>query len=166
MAEDDRFDSDFSGQVNEHMAKSFESFDAKNLFSEIIPSTAKILDRKLDVDGKQYVSWKKAIQLFLGGIGKREHLTSDPPSDASRLKWMMEDQRLLGFIFNSLDGEVQDNTIHCETVKELWEFLKSLYSGKDSLTQLYDLCQALFHLDGKGKTLSQIYTEYNRIFEQ
>ena len=51
----------------------------------------------------------------------------------------MEDKQLFGLIFNTLESEVQDNTNHCETIKELKKFLnENIYSGKENLTQLYD----------------------------
>ena len=36
-------------------------------------------------------------------------------------------------------AEVKDNTIHYQTIKELWESIESLYSRKDNLHKIYDL---------------------------
>ena len=51
-------------------------------------------------------------------------------------------------------------------MKELWDYIESVYPRKDNLTHLYDLCQILFHMKAKGKTLSQIYIEFNCIYEE
>ena len=68
--------------------------------------------------------------------------------------------KIIGYLYrslNTLDNKIQYNNIHYNIVKELWEYIESVYYGNDNLTQQYDMCQALFCMDTKGKTLSQIY---------
>ena len=67
---------------------------------------------------------------------------------------------------NTLTSEVEDNTVHCSTIKELWKSIGSFYSNKDNLHQIYDLTLSLFQPDKRGKTNSQINTTFNRLFEQ
>ena len=42
----------------------------------------------------------------------------------------------------------------------------SLYSSNDDLHQIYDLTLSLFQLDGRDKTNTQIYIEFNHVYEQ
>ena len=54
----------------------------KKIVEELIPSTTKITDQKLNPKGRQYHSWKRVTQLFLGGAGRKDHITKEPPTDA------------------------------------------------------------------------------------
>ena len=73
---------------------------------------------------------------------------------------------IMKLISNTLDNEIQDNTIHYNIVKELWKYIESVYFGKDNITELYDLFKTMFCIEVKGKTLSQIYINFNRTHEE
>ena len=41
--------------------------------------------------------------------------------DSTKGKWIVDDQRLLRLVCNTLIAEVEDNTVHYQTVKKLSE---------------------------------------------
>ena len=55
----------------------------------------------------------------LNEVGMSNHLTQELPIDDTKAKWTMDNQRLLGLMCNTIMIEVKDNTIHCQTIKEL-----------------------------------------------
>ena len=64
----------------------------------------------------------------------------------------MEDRRLFKLMCYTLNIEIEDNTIHCSAIKELWESIMSLYFRKDDLHHIYDLTLSLFQHKKRGKT--------------
>ena len=101
--------------------------------SELTPAATELIDQKLDSEGCWYIPWKESIQLFLDVIGKQDHLRAEPLKDPTKAKWI-DDRLLFILIYNTLESEVQDYIVHCNTVKELWELLESIYSKKDHVT--------------------------------
>lgn len=115
--------------------------------SEIISGTC-FTDKKLD--GKNYFQWKKIIKLTLTGMEKDDHLTKDAPTNAKQTKtWATNDARIFSQMLNSLDSTVTALVTHVETVKELWDYLEVLYSGKDNLRRIYDLSQDFYRAKRK-----------------
>ncbi|VFQ60815.1 unnamed protein product, partial [Cuscuta campestris] len=88
---------------------------------------SKITERKLN--SSNYLEWVTTIKLYLRSTDKDDHMTDDPPKDATTKKvWLRDDARLFLQIRNSIDGDVLGLVGHCETVKDLMEYLEFLYS--------------------------------------
>ena len=64
---------------------------------------------------------------------KVDHLTDDP-SEVNRVTWLHDDAKLILPIRNSIESHVFSMVSHCETVKELMNYLAFLYSGKQNIT--------------------------------
>ena len=78
-----------------------------------LPVDGKIIDWKLDLEGRWYVTWKRAIQFFSDEVGMFDHLTQKPLTNGTKVKWIVDDQRLLRLVCNILITKVEDNTVHC-----------------------------------------------------
>lgn len=72
-----------------------------------------------ELSGSNYLEWSKTIQIYLRGINKDSHLTSDPQCDDTKQAWLQEDVCLFVQIRNSIHSEVISLINHCEFVKEL-----------------------------------------------
>ena len=73
------------------------------------------------------------------------HLDKDPLRDDSKERWPEDDACLFLQIRNSIDGKVLTLINHCEFVKELMENVEFVYSGKGSISCMFDVCSLLWH---------------------
>ena len=105
--------------------------DIKNMVvSNVIPLASKITNHKLN--GSNYYDWCWTILFYLRSNDMDDHMTEDAPEDAKKKKdWLRDDVHLYLQIKNSIESEIIGLVDHCESVKELWEFLDFLYSGKE-----------------------------------
>ena len=61
------------------------------VLSDLLSVSGKIIDRKLDLEGRQYVAWKRAIQFFFDEVGMLDHLIQEPPMNSINAKWIVDD---------------------------------------------------------------------------
>ena len=118
--------------------------DIKNLVkSNVIPLASKITEHKLN--GSNYYDWRRTILFYLRSTDMDDHMTEDPPEDAKQKKdWLLDDARLYLQIKNSIESEIIGLVDHCESVKELLEFLEFLYSGKEQVHRMFEFCMQFF----------------------
>ncbi|KAM6572657.1 hypothetical protein CsatA_016737 [Cannabis sativa] len=141
--------------------------DSKSIVvSDVVPVMSKITDHKLI--GSNYLEWSKTIRLYLRSIDKDDHLTDDPPEETndSRKIWLREDARLFLQIRNSIDNEVISLINHCELVKELMGYLEFLYSGKDNISRIYDVCKAFYRAEKQDKSLMNYFMAFKKTYEE
>ncbi|XP_060960160.1 uncharacterized protein LOC133031000 [Cannabis sativa] len=141
--------------------------DSKSVVvSDVVPVMSKITDHKLI--GSNYLEWSKTIRLYLRSIDKDDHLTDDPPEETndSRKIWLREDARLFLQIRNSIDNEVISLINHCELVKELMGYLEFLYSGKDNISRIYDVCKAFYRAEKQDKSLMNYFMAFKKTYEE
>ncbi|GAA0154484.1 hypothetical protein LIER_37895 [Lithospermum erythrorhizon] len=77
-----------------------------------------------------YHDWYKTITLYLHSIDKDDHMIENTPQGEESKVWLLDDARLFLQIRNSIEEKVLGLINHCETVKELMEYLEFLYYGK------------------------------------
>jgi len=65
-----------------------------------------------------------------------------------------------------MEPKVQDMVMHTSTVKEMWNYLEELYSGKNNLNRAFDVIQEMFRSKKGNKILSQHYADFNMIYEE
>ena len=107
--------------------------------SNVIPLASKITEHKLN--GSNYYNWHQTILFYLRSTDMDDHMTEDPPEDVKKKKdWFREDARLYLQIKNSIESDIIGLVDHCEFVKELLEFLDFLYSGKEQVHRMLEVC--------------------------
>ena len=103
--------------------------------AELLPAMSKITEYKLNETN--YVEWSRTVRMYLRSVEKDDHLTDDSPNDDTRKSWLHDDAKLFLQIINSIEHDVVGLVNHCESVKELMEYLEFLYSGKGNLSRIY-----------------------------
>ncbi|KAA0032311.1 putative Polyprotein [Cucumis melo var. makuwa] len=69
----------------------------------------------------------------------------DAPEDAKKKKdWLRDDARLYLQIENSIENEIIGLVDHCESIKELLEFLDFLYSSKELVHRMFEMVVMIF----------------------
>ncbi|GAB2286051.1 hypothetical protein Dimus_039743 [Dionaea muscipula] len=99
-----------------------------------------------------------------------DHLTQEGPSTVKEpLKakiWARDDARLYTRLINSMESQISTLVSHCDSVKELWEYLVVLYSGKDNVNRLYDVSQSLFRPHQGDLSLRDYFASYKKLSEE
>ena len=60
---------------------------AKGPTAEIITTSCKLTDIKLDGDSENYVEWKNLVEFSLGGMTKEDYLTETCPDGSKAVMW-------------------------------------------------------------------------------
>ena len=93
-----------------------------------------------NLTGPNYLEWSKTIERTYMG----DYLTKDPPIDDSKEQWMEEDALIFIQICNSIDSKVLGLVNHCEFVKELMDYLEFVFSRKENVSRIFDVCKSLY----------------------
>ena len=102
----------------------------------------------------------QTVHVYLQSINKNDHLTCDPPKDDMKQTWLREDARLFLQIRNSIDSEVISLINHCECFKELMYYLDFLYSGKENISRIYNVCKAFYRSEKQDKPLTTSFMDF------
>ena len=94
------------------------------------------------------------------------HLTEDPPTDDSNTRWLEDDARLFLQIRNSIDSKVLTLINHCESVKELMDYLEFVYSGKGNISCIFNVCQAFYCSKKQDRSLIEFFMDYKKTYEE
>ncbi|KAK4281681.1 hypothetical protein QN277_013144 [Acacia crassicarpa] len=132
--------------------------------SELVSVSNKITDHKLN--WTNYSDWIKTIRMHLLSIEKEGHLTKLPPKDDPNMTWARADARIFLQIQNSIEGDILPSICHCNTVKELIDYLEFLYSGKGNITRIHEVCKGFYRAEQQDLPLKNFFIEFNKMYEE
>ena len=55
---------------------------------------------------------------------------------------------------------------HCELVKRLVDYLELLYSGKDNISRMYDVCKAFYRAEKQDQSLMNYFMAFKKTYEE
>ncbi|KAH6783579.1 endonuclease V family protein [Perilla frutescens var. hirtella] len=109
----------------------------------------------------------ETIELYLLSISMDHHISDDPPSDeTTKTEWMRDDARLFLSIHNSIDSTVIGLITHCKTVKSLLKYLEFLYSGKENVSRIFDVCQAFYMPEKDDRSLTDYFMAFKKTYAE
>ncbi|XP_071935889.1 uncharacterized protein [Coffea arabica] len=112
-----------------------------------------------------YQQWSKAVKIYLTGLGKQRYLTDDSPTeDSKKLMWIQEDAQILGAIWSSMEPRIAYMCSHCETTKEVWDYVRLLYCS--NLSRMFDISLEYFQLQQDNKTVTEYFADLKRVSEE
>ena len=94
------------------------------------------------------------------------HLTEDPCTDDSNVRWLEDDARLFLQIRNSIDGKVLTLIYHCEFVKELMDYLEFMYSGKGNISRIFNVYRTFYRYEKQDQSLIEVFMDYKKTYEE
>ena len=141
--------------------------ESKNFESKLFSTNSHLTvltTTKLTKDN--YVQWSKAIKIALTGYGKYKHLTDLCPAetDPTHDKWVQEDAHIVGLLWNSMEPNIADMCTHLDTCKDIWDYIKLLFSN--NLTRMYDLTCEFYHLKQDGRSVTEYFASLKRVYEE
>ena len=77
-----------------------------------------------------------------------------------------DDARLFLHIRNSIEGKVLTLINHCEYVKELMEYLEFVYSSKENISRMFDVCRAFYLIEKQDHSLTELFMDYKKTYEE
>ncbi|XP_039158784.1 uncharacterized protein LOC120288727 [Eucalyptus grandis] len=119
------------------------------------------------LDGTNYPSWSKAVQVYLTATRQHDYLTSTLPSDKSKVDdWIAGDAMIRTLLWNSMDPKISPHFIQCNSAKEVWDKCALFYSGQNNMTRVCDTWEALFDLQRGDQSLSEYYARFTTLCRQ
>ncbi|TYJ97232.1 putative Polyprotein [Cucumis melo var. makuwa] len=92
-----------------------------------------------------------------------DHTTEVAPEDAKKKDWLCDDARLYLQIKNSIESEIIGLVDHCESIKELLEFLDFLYSGKEQVQRMFEVCMQFSRAEQKAGSVTNYFMRLKKI---
>ena len=141
----------------------FNMADIKNLVvTNVILLASKIT--KLKLNGSNYYEWRQKILFYFRSTDMDDHMTEDPPKDAKQKKdWLRDDARLYLHIKNAIESDIIWLVDHCESVKELLEFLDFLYSGKEQVHRMFEVFMHFSRAEQKAESVTSYFMRLKKI---
>ena len=87
--------------------------------------------------GKNYAAWEFQFRMFLKGRELWSHIdgSSSASTDAQGVaQWEAKDARIISWILASIEPQMVNRLRSCETAKEMWDFLKRIYTQENTST--------------------------------
>ena len=70
------------------------------------------------------------------------------------------------YIRNSIDRKVLIFINHCEFVKELMKYMEFVYSGKENISRIFDVCRAYYRTKKQDRSLTELFMDYKKTYEE
>ncbi|KAK9748848.1 hypothetical protein RND81_02G085000 [Saponaria officinalis] len=104
------------------------------------------------LNGRNYLSWNRAIVLALGSKNKQGFLdgtTAKPDSTSAKLKqWIRSDNMVRCWLLNSIEGNIKEGFFSAKSSKTLWNEIQERY-GQSNGPLLFQLKKELRNKDGR-----------------
>ncbi|KAJ4721162.1 hypothetical protein OWV82_008883 [Melia azedarach] len=127
--------------MSEVTSKTSETSGSSSSHGSNESSSIHITTHKLN--GSNFLRWAQSVKFFIRGRGKMGWLdgskTEPASGDPSYEVWQAENSMVLAWLINSMEPEVSQNFILCDTAKKLWDTVNMMYSNLNNDSQLYDL---------------------------
>lgn len=93
------------------------------------------------LSGTNYLSWSKAVEMFVVGRGKDDYLYGDVDiplsTDPKFRQWRSENSMVMSWLISSTQPEIGDNFLLYSTAAEIWKAARELYSKRDNIAEIY-----------------------------
>lgn len=88
----------------------------------------------IKLNGNNYLAWSRAMELFITGKGKKDHLLGKvvipAETDVKFQAWEAENSMLMSWILGSMNPDIGETFMLYNTVEEIWRATKEMYSKK------------------------------------
>lgn len=132
------------------------------------PSSSLLTGHKLN--GSNYLQWSSLILLFIRGKGHEEYLTSEflplSVNDPNAQIWKIDNSIVMSWLVSSMTPDIAENFLLYETVQEIWETARKLYSSKENISTIFEIESTLHELRQGELNVIQYYNLLSRSWQQ
>ncbi|KAG7572488.1 Integrase catalytic core [Arabidopsis suecica] len=131
--------------------------------------TFKDLKFSVTLNGNNFLLWKRTTLNVLGGRKLTKHIESTYEElkaiDESLVEetWKQYDLNVLSALHCSLDTSILEGYSYCETAKELWDTLTSVFGNETNLTRVYGIKKALGGLNQEESDFNTHFGKYRSL---
>ncbi|KAG7556913.1 Integrase catalytic core [Arabidopsis suecica] len=131
--------------------------------------TFKDLKFSVTLNGNNFLLWKRTTLNVLGGRKLTKHIESTYDElkaiDESLVEetWKQYDLNVLSALHCSLDTSILEGYSYCETAKELWDTLTSVFGNETNLTRVYGIKKALGSLNQEESDFNTHFGKYRSL---
>ncbi|KAG7572470.1 Integrase catalytic core [Arabidopsis suecica] len=131
--------------------------------------TFKDLKFSVTLNGNNFLLWKRTTLNVLGGRKLTKHIESTYEElkaiDESMVEetWKQYDLNVLSALHCSLDTSILEGYSYCETAKELWDTLTSVFGNETNLTRVYGIKKALGSLNQEESDFNTHFGKYRSL---
>ncbi|XP_058193764.1 uncharacterized protein LOC131310639 isoform X2 [Rhododendron vialii] len=120
------------------------------------------------LNGKNYVVWAKAVEVYYLGETLYHFLTDEPPAATAATygAWVSEDARIRSELWNSMEDHISSTLVFLPTAKQVWTQAQEMYSGVNNLRRTYDLHRSFFSISQGDLSLESYYAKFRGICEE
>ncbi|EEC69957.1 hypothetical protein OsI_00415 [Oryza sativa Indica Group] len=160
-----------SSPASKSLSSQFVKFSSAGLDGNIRPflGGGALLSTDIKLNGQNYQEWELSARMLLRSIGQASHLTDDPPdekTDATKIKaWKTADDRVMGFIFMSVEVPIRMSFRDHSTAKEMWDYLKQRYTQESGALR-FSLLKNLHNLQQQDQSIEEFYNAFTRLSGQ
>ncbi|KAJ4779914.1 01P13-1 [Rhynchospora pubera] len=136
------------------------------------------------LNGANYTSWARGVFLSLAGKGKEHHLSglpnpslieikeqkTDPKTTTNTVatvsdpqnqhkndpKWKREDIQVMTWLLSTMNPEVSQEFLFCESAQEIWENAQQRFGQAQNFAHLYNIKQEINQVKKGTKTISEL----------
>ncbi|KAL3741356.1 hypothetical protein ACJRO7_016919 [Eucalyptus globulus] len=119
------------------------------------------------LDGTNYPSWSKAVEVYITATRQLAYLTSTISSNMSKAAdWIAGDAMIRTLLWNSMDPKVSPHFIQCDSAKAIWDKCALLYSGQNNMMRVCDTSEKLFDIQCGDQSLSDYYALFTTLYQR
>ena len=131
------------------------------------------------LEGFNYMLWSRETRAALGRHGLWDsHImmaeTSKRMAQVEELahgqkdedKWVQEDQLALEIIQSSLPISILEAYTHCESSKELWESLHTVYGYTSNLRRVFEVKRIINELNQEEMEVNQLFEKFRSLWAE
>ncbi|KAJ4765488.1 01P13-1 [Rhynchospora pubera] len=122
------------------------------------------------LDGPNYLAWSKAAKTSLKGKGLLGFINGNRPRPTStgdaQENWDILDGQTFTLILNSLNPQLNEIFVHCETAKELWEAIQDQYNQQSNNSHIFQMKKELVRIVQGNQTVSQLIGQVKSKYQE
>ncbi|KAJ4786511.1 01P13-2 [Rhynchospora pubera] len=122
------------------------------------------------LDGPNYLAWSKAAKTSLKGKGLLGFINGNRPRPTStgdaQENWDILDGQTFTLILNSLNPQLNEIFVHCETAKELWEAIQDQYNQLSNNSHIFQIKKELVRIVQGNQTVSQLIGQVKSKYQE
>ena len=120
------------------------------------------------LNGRNYLSWVRAVTLALSSRGKLEFITGEnqkpKPKDPQKpdetekkamKDWQTQDHQVMVWLLGAIEPQISDIFSYADNAESLWGMVREIYGQEQNFSHIYQLKQEVAQIKQKGRLNSE-----------
>lgn len=129
-----------------------------------------VMVTNLKLASHSYLSWSKAIEMFVMGRSKDDYLYSNMQISSTTNpqfhQWKTNNAMIMSWLISSMTLEIGTNFIVYATAADIWKATKKMYSQTDNIAEIYELKTQIIEIKQGDQPVSAYYSQLTLLWQQ